>query len=46
MHFIDSFEKMADYVLANAKEGDVVITMGAGDIYRVGEMMLGKGEKA
>ena len=46
VHFIDGFEKMADYVLANAKEGDVVITMGAGDIYRVGEMMLGKGEKA
>ena len=46
VHFIDSFEKMADYVLANAKEGDVVITMGAGDIYRVGEIMLGKGEKA
>ena len=36
---------MADYVLENAREGDVVITMGAGDIYRVGTMILEKGEK-
>ena len=46
VRFIDNFKDMADYVLANAKPGDVVITMGAGDIYRVGEMILGKGEKA
>ncbi|MCR5009587.1 MAG: UDP-N-acetylmuramate--L-alanine ligase [Clostridia bacterium] len=46
VRFIDNFKDMADYVLANAKAGDVVITMGAGDIYRVGEMILGKGEKA
>ncbi len=43
--FIPDFNEMADYVLANAKEGDVVITMGAGDIYRVGEMILEKGNK-
>ena len=38
--FMDSFEKMAQYVKENAKPGDMVITMGAGDIYKVGEMML------
>ena len=46
VRFIDDFGDMADYVLSNAVPGDVVITMGAGDIYRVGEMILGKGEKA
>jgi UDP-N-acetylmuramate--alanine ligase len=46
VRFIDDFRDMADYVLSNAVPGDVVITMGAGDIYRVGEMILGKGEKA
>ena len=43
--FISDFSAMADYVLENASEGDVVITMGAGDIYRVGEIILEKGNK-
>ena len=45
VRFIGSFEGIADYVLENAKEGDIVITMGAGDIYRVGEMIMEKGGK-
>ena len=40
--YMKEFSKIADYVLQNAKDGDIVITMGAGDIYKVGEMMLGK----
>ncbi len=40
--FIESFEEMADYVSENAEPGDMVITMGAGDIYKVGEMLLKK----
>ncbi len=40
--FFPTFEEIADFVYANAKEGDVVITMGAGDIYRVGELILEK----
>lgn len=40
--FIESFEEMADYVSQNAEQGDMVITMGAGDIYKVGEMLLEK----
>jgi UDP-N-acetylmuramate--alanine ligase len=38
--FIDSFEKIAEYVYTNAKKGDLVITMGAGDVYEIGEMIL------
>ena len=45
VRFIDDFGDMADYVLSNVVPGDVVITMGAGDIYRVGTMILEKGEK-
>lgn len=38
--YFDSFEKIADFVKNNAASGDIVITMGAGDIYKVGEMLL------
>lgn len=38
--FFDSFDKIADFVKNNAADGDIVITMGAGDIYKVGEMIL------
>jgi UDP-N-acetylmuramate--alanine ligase len=34
------FEEIAAFVRENAKPGDLVITMGAGDIYKVGEMIL------
>ena len=40
--FIKDFDDMADYVLSNADEGDLVITMGAGDIYRVGDIIKAK----
>lgn len=36
----EELEDIADFVYDNCKEGDLVITMGAGDIYKVGEMML------
>ncbi len=42
VHYFPTFEEIADFVYANAKEGDVVITMGAGDIYKVGELILEK----
>ena len=38
--FFDSFDKIADFVKNNASDGDMIITMGAGDIYKVGEMIL------
>ena len=40
--FMDSFEEISNYVCDNAKSGDLVLTMGAGDIYKVGEMILEK----
>lgn len=40
VEYIPSFQDIADYVKDNASSGDVVITMGAGDIYLVGEMIL------
>lgn len=39
---MESFDAIADYVDRNAQPGDMVITMGAGDIYKVGEMLLEK----
>lgn len=38
--YFNDFEKMADFVYSNAEEGDLILTMGAGDIYKVGEMIL------
>jgi UDP-N-acetylmuramate--alanine ligase len=38
--FFDSFDEMGSFVLNNAVEGDLIITMGAGDIYKVGDKML------
>ena len=37
---INSFEDIARYVKKHAKPGDCVLTMGAGDVYKVGELML------
>ena len=36
----DSFAEIEDFIKANCKDGDLVITMGAGDIYLVGEDLL------
>ena len=40
--YIDSFDGIADYVLEHAEEGDLVITMGAGDIYKAGDIIRAK----
>jgi UDP-N-acetylmuramate--alanine ligase len=40
--WFDSFEKIAEYVMENATEGDLVITMGCGDIYKAAKIMLKK----
>jgi len=40
--WLDSFREMADYVMANAQPGDLVITLGCGDIYKCARMMLEK----
>ena len=38
----DSFEKIADHLANNVKSGDLVLTMGAGDVYKVGEILMNK----
>lgn len=40
--FIDDFREIANYVSKNSERGDLVLTMGAGDIYKVGDMILGE----
>ena len=45
VYFFKDFEEIANFVYNNAEEGDLVITMGAGDIYKVGEMILEKDKK-
>ena len=42
VRYIESFEGIAEYVKANAERGDLVLTMGAGDIYKVGDLILDK----
>ena len=39
---LDSFEEICDYVCDNAEDGDLVITMGCGDVYKVARMMCKK----
>lgn len=37
---VDSLEAAADWVKQNAREGDLVITLGCGDIYKASKMMV------
>ena len=39
---VDSLESAADWVKQNAREGDLVITLGCGDIYKASKMMVKK----
>lgn len=38
----DNFEEIADYIVANAKSGDLVITLGCGDIYKAAKLIISK----
>lgn len=42
VYFFKEFEELANFVYNNGEEDDLIITMGAGDIYKVGEMILEK----
>jgi UDP-N-acetylmuramate--alanine ligase len=42
VYFFDSFDEIANFVLHNAEPGDLVLTMGAGDIYKVAELIMEK----
>lgn len=39
---LDTFEEISDYVTENAQPGDLVITLGCGDIYKAARMMVNK----
>ena len=38
--WFDTFQEMADYTMAHARPGDLVITLGCGDIYKCARLML------
>ena len=40
--YFDSFDKIETCLLENCKPGDVLITMGAGDVVKIGEKLLGE----
>ncbi|MDF2512227.1 MAG: murC [Herbinix sp.] len=41
VHYFDSFDEIENFLLENCINGDLLITMGAGDIVSVGENLLG-----
>ena len=42
VHYIPSFDEIETFILENCMNGDLLITMGAGDIVKVGEKLLGR----
>ena len=38
--YMPGFRECAEFLRQNAKSGDIVITMGAGDVYKVGDLFL------
>ncbi|WP_312650857.1 UDP-N-acetylmuramate--L-alanine ligase [Aminipila sp.] len=42
VYYFSDFDEIANFVINNAQSGDLVITMGAGDIYKVAEIILEK----
>lgn len=40
--YFPSFDEIENYLLANCTGGDLLITMGAGDVVQIGEHLLGK----
>ena len=41
-YYFPSFDEIETFLLENCTQGDLLITMGAGDIVKVGENLLGK----
>lgn len=39
--WFNTFEEMADYTMSRAQEGDLVITLGCGDVYKCAYIMAG-----
>lgn len=45
-YYIKEFTDIVEYIKSIIKSGDIVITIGAGDIYKVGDMLLNYNKKA
>ena len=43
-HYYETFSEIADNIAAIAHDGDIIMTVGAGDIYKVGELLVEKGK--
>ena len=41
-HYFRSFDAIENFLLENVQSGDLLLTMGAGDVYQIGEHILGK----
>jgi UDP-N-acetylmuramate--alanine ligase len=42
VHYIERKEKVADHVLELVQEGDVIMTIGAGDVWKIGEEIVAR----
>ena len=42
VRYFSTFDAVENYLLKNCKKNDLLITMGAGDVYLIGESQLGK----
>lgn len=38
--YIETFEEIVEFLKENLQDGDMVVTMGAGDVYKIGEMLI------
>ena len=38
-----TFDEIETWLLSHCEDGDIILTMGAGDIYKVGDHLLGRG---
>ena len=43
--WFNTFDEVADYVLGNAEAGDLVLTLGCGDIYKAAKIMINRLKK-
>lgn len=41
VHYFPSFDAIENFLLENCQSGDVIMTMGAGDVVKIGENLLG-----
>lgn len=42
VHYFPTFDEIENFLLENCNDNDLLITMGAGDVYKIGEKLLGK----